>query len=162
MQIGKDKIVSIDYTLTDQNGQTLDTSNGRGPLAYLHGSGNIIPGLERALEGKSEGEKIAVDVIPGEAYGERDERLVQAVPRAAFRGVENIQAGMQFQAQAQGQPGQRLVTVVGVEADTVRVDANHPLAGKTLHFDVTIVGVRDATPEERQHGHAHGAGGHQH
>jgi len=161
MQVQSNKVVTIDYTLTDEGGTVIDTSNGRGPLAYLHGKGNIIPGLERALDGKAVGEKVVVDVPPGDAYGSRDEALVQGVPRASFRGIPNIEKGMQFQAQAQSGPP-RLVTVVDVQGDTVRVDANHPLAGKTLHFDVTIDGVRDATPEELQHGHAHGMGGQQH
>jgi FKBP-type peptidyl-prolyl cis-trans isomerase SlyD len=160
MQIGKDKVVSVDYTLTDAGGQLLDTSKGQSPLAYLHGAGGIIPGLERALEGRSPGDQISVKVAPEDAYGGRDESLVESVPRAAFRGVDKIEPGMQFQAK-QGEQT-RLITVVGVEPESIRVDANHPLAGKTLNFDVTIVDVRDATAEELQHRHVHGAGGHHH
>ena len=160
MPILKDKIVSIDYTLTGKDGNVLDSSQGKAPLQYLHGRGNIIPGLETALEGKNEGEQVNVSVPPGQAYGERDERMVQPVPRAAFQGVEKIEPGMQFQANTQAGP--RLVTVVGVTAEQVTVDANHPLAGQTLNFDVKVVGIRDATQEELSHGHAHGAGGHQH
>lgn len=161
MPIEPNKVVSFDYTLTDENGAVIDTSNGKQPLAYLHGRGNIIPGLERALEGKSEGQSVSIAVPPNEGYGQRDEKMVQSVPRSAFRGVENIQPGMQFQAQGP-QGGPRLVSVVGVDNDNVRIDANHPLAGKTLHFDVKIISIRDATAEELQHGHAHGEGGHQH
>ena len=160
MAIEKDKVVSIDYTLTGDNGKVLDSSQGREPLAYLHGAGNIIPGLESALEGKNEGDQLNVQIPPDQAYGQRDERMVQPVPRTAFQGVADIQPGMQFQANTNAGP--RLITVVGVEGDQVTVDANHPLAGATLNFDVTIRNVRDATSEEKSHGHVHGAGGHQH
>ena len=160
MAISKDKVVSIDYTLTGDNGQVLDSSQGREPLAYLHGAGNIIPGLETALEGKNEGDQLNVSIPPEQAYGTRDERMVQAVPRTAFQGVADIQPGMQFQAQTQ--QGARLITVVGVEGDQVTIDANHPLAGATLNFDVKVVTVRDATEQEKSHGHVHGPGGHQH
>jgi FKBP-type peptidyl-prolyl cis-trans isomerase SlyD len=160
MQIGKDKVVAIDYTLTDPQGQVLDTSQGREPLSYVHGTGNIIRGLEQALEGKGTGDTLQVQIPPDQAYGEKDPAMVQAVPRAAFRGITDIKPGMQFQAQNQG--AQQVVTVVGVTDEEVTVDANHPLAGVTLNFDVNIVSVRDATPEELQHGHAHGVGGQQH
>jgi FKBP-type peptidyl-prolyl cis-trans isomerase SlyD len=160
MAVAKDKIISIDYTLTGKDGNVLDSSQGKAPLEYLHGRGNIIPGLESALEGKSEGEQVNVSVPPGQGYGERDERMVQPVPRTAFQGVEKIEPGMQFQANTQAGP--RVVTVVGVTPEQVTVDANHPLAGQTLNFDVKVVGIRDATQEELSHGHAHGAGGHQH
>ncbi|HXE55057.1 MAG TPA: peptidylprolyl isomerase [Tepidisphaeraceae bacterium] len=160
MQVEKNKVVSIDYTLRDGNGAVMDSSEGHEPLAYVHGVGGIIPGLEQALEGRSPGENLNVQVPPEQAYGNRDEALVQSVPRTAFRGVDNIQQGMQFQASAGGQS--RVVTVVGVDDQNVQVDANHPLAGKTLNFDVTVRDVRDATPDELQHGHAHGPGGAHH
>jgi FKBP-type peptidyl-prolyl cis-trans isomerase SlyD len=160
MNIAKDKIVSIDYTLTGDNGKVLDSSEGKEPLAYLHGAGNIIPGLEAALEGKSSGEQMNVSIPPDRAYGQRDDRMVQPVPRTAFQGVQDLQPGMQFQANTPAGP--RVITVVGVQDDQVMIDANHPLAGQTLNFDVTVRDVRDATPEELTHGHAHGAGGHQH
>jgi FKBP-type peptidyl-prolyl cis-trans isomerase SlyD len=161
MQVGKDKVVSIDYTLTNNQGQVIDSSQGRDPLAYLHGKGNIIPGLEKALEGKAVGDNLKVAVQPEEGYGNHDPRMVQSVPKAAFKGVDNIQPGMQFQAQGPG--GQaRLVTVTKVDGDNVTVDANHPLAGQTLNFDVTVKGVRDASADELSHGHVHGPGGHQH
>ena len=160
MAIEKDKVVSIDYTLTGENGQVLDSSEGREPLAYLHGAGNIIPGLEQALEGKNEGDQLNVSIPPDQAYGTRDERMVQPVPRAAFRGVNDIRPGMQFQANTNAGP--RLITVVDVAGDQVTIDANHPLAGATLNFDVTIRNVRDATEQEKSHGHVHGPGGHQH
>ena len=157
MAIEKDKVVSIDYTLTGENGQVLDSSQGREPLAYLHGAGNIIPGLESALEGKNEGDQLNVQIPPDKAYGQRDERMVQPVPRTAFQGVADIQPGMQFQASTNAGP--RLITVVAVGGDQVTIDANHPLAGATLNFDVKVVGVRDATNEEKSHGHVHGPGG---
>ena len=160
MSIARDKIVSIDYTLTGTQGQVLDSSQGRSPLEYLHGAGNIIPGLEQALEGKNAGEQLNVTIQPEQAYGTRDERLVQQVPRAAFEGAPNLQPGMQFQANTN--MGPRLLTIVDVNPDEVTVDANHPLAGQTLNFDVKVVEVRDATADELSHGHAHGAGGHQH
>jgi FKBP-type peptidyl-prolyl cis-trans isomerase SlyD len=143
MQIAQNTVVSIDYTLTDADGQVIDSSQGREPLTYVHGSGQLIPGLESALEGQSAGNDVEVKVAPDEAYGERDERLVQAVPRAAFQGVDRVETGMRFQAR--GDEGQsRLITVTAVEGDTVTIDANHPLAGKPLHFKVSIVEVREA------------------
>jgi len=160
MQISKGKVVSFDYTLKDDDGSVLDSSKEAGPLAYLHGVGGLVPGLERALEGHSTGDQLNVKVQPEDAYGQRNEQLVQSVPRKSFQGVEKIEPGMQFQA-SQGQQRQ-MVTVVGVTPETVTVDANHPLAGKPLNFDVTIREVRDATPEESQHGHVHGPGGHHH
>jgi FKBP-type peptidyl-prolyl cis-trans isomerase SlyD len=160
MKIAHEKVVSIHYTLTNSEGTVLDSSSGGDPLAYLHGFGNIIPGLENALEGKASGDKLSVTVEPGEGYGERDERLVQAVPRTAFKGVTELAPGMQFQAQ--GPEGTRLVVVTEVAEDVVTVDANHPLAGQTLHFEVEVSAVREATREELEHGHVHGPGGHHH
>jgi FKBP-type peptidyl-prolyl cis-trans isomerase SlyD len=159
MEIADQKVVSIDYTLTDSSGKVIDSSNGREPLAYLHGAGNIIPGLEKALTGKSTGDAVTANIPPGEAYGEKDPQLVQAVPRDRFP-AQNITVGMQFQAQGGGQS--RVVTVVNLDPENVTIDANHPLAGETLNFDVKVVDVRDATAEELSHGHVHGAGGHQH
>jgi FKBP-type peptidyl-prolyl cis-trans isomerase SlyD len=157
MQIAKNTVATIDYTLTSPDGQVLDSSNGREPLSYLHGASNIIPGLESALEGKGEGDSLQVKVPPGQGYGERDDRMIQSVPRSNFQGVAEIKPGMQFQAQTT--QGPRVVTVVKVDPDQVTVDANHPLAGVELNFDVKVVGVREATKEEIAHGHAHGAGG---
>jgi FKBP-type peptidyl-prolyl cis-trans isomerase SlyD len=160
MNIEKDKVVSIDYTLTGDDGQVIDSSKGREPLHYLHGAGNIIPGLESALEGKAQGDQVNVSVPPEQGYGPRDERMVQAVPRASFGGVAEIKPGMQFQAQTNAGP--RIITVVDVQGDQVMIDANHPLAGQTLNFDVNVRDVRDATQEELSHGHVHGPGGHHH
>ena len=159
MQVEKDKVVSIEYTLKDKDGNVIDASNGH-PLAYLHGHGQIIPGLEKALEGKTVGDKLTVTVPAAEAYGERVEQLVQDVPRALFQGVDNIEVGMRFEAQSE--QGVHSVEVTKVDGDTITVDGNHPLAGKDLTFDVEIVEIRDATPDELAHGHAHGPGGVQH
>jgi len=160
MQIAKDKVVSIDYTLTGAGGEVIDSSQGQEPLTYLHGAGNIVPGLERALEGKSAGDEVDATVPPDQGYGQHNPALVQPVPRAQFPGVTDIAVGMQFQAQTNHGP--RVVTVVGVDPDTVTVDANHPLAGETLSFAVKVVDVRDASQQELDHGHAHGPGGHHH
>jgi FKBP-type peptidyl-prolyl cis-trans isomerase SlyD len=161
MPITKDTVAHIDYTLTGPDGTVIDSSEGREPLPYLHGAGNIIPGLEAELEGKSAGDAFTVSIPPAQAYGDRDERQVQSVPRAAFQGVPDIQPGMQFQARGpQGQ--QKLVTVRAVTNELITVDGNHPLAGLTLTFAVKVVNLRPATPEELAHGHVHGPGGHHH
>jgi len=160
MQVASDKVVSLHYTLKNPEGQTIDSSAGGEPLAYLHGASNIIPGLENALEGKQAGDKLTVEVKPEEGYGLTDEALIQTVPREAFQGVDDIQPGMRFEAQSSHGP--LMVTVTQVSDEGVTVDGNHPLAGMTLTFDVEIVDVRDATDEEKSHGHVHGAGGHDH
>jgi len=160
MQIAQNSVVAFHYTLTNDEGEVLDSSEGREPLTYLHGAGNIIPGLEKELEGRGAGEKLNVKVAPEEGYGELQEQLMQEVPRDAFQGVENVEPGMQFQAQTQGGP--LMVTVKKVEGDTVVVDGNHPLAGQHLNFDVEIAEVREASEEEVEHGHVHGEGGVEH
>ncbi|MBD2859994.1 peptidylprolyl isomerase [Spongiibacter sp. KMU-158] len=161
MNIANGCVVAFHYTLTDDSGAEIDSSKGGEPLAYLHGHGGIIPGLEKELEGKAAGDAMKVTVQPGEAYGEVSEELVQSVPREAFQGVDQIEVGMQFQAQGAG--GQvQLVVVTAVDDEAVTVDANHPLAGKVLHFDVAIDSVREASEEELSHGHVHGPGGHHH
>jgi FKBP-type peptidyl-prolyl cis-trans isomerase SlyD len=160
MLIAQDKVVLIHYTLTNDEGKTLDSSAGGDPLAYIHGQGNIIPGLEKALEGRQAGDKLTVKVEPAEGYGERDDRMVQQVPRRQFGGA-NVQPGMQFHAQT-SQGHTRVVTVTGVVGDMVTVDGNHPLAGEHLTFEVEVTEVRDASAEEMEHGHVHGPGGHHH
>lgn len=160
MQIAKDVVVTIHYTLKNDAGETLDSSAGGDPLAYLQGNGNLIPGLEKALEGKKAGDKVSVQIQPGEGYGDYDKALVQQVPRRSFKGIANVQVGMQFQVQTP--QGPRAVTVTNVVGDMVTVDGNHPLAGQNLNFDVEIADVRVATAEELSHGHVHGPGGHHH
>ncbi len=160
MQIAQDTVVLIHYTLTDDQGKTIDSSAGGEPLAYLHGNGNLIPGLERALEGKATGDSVNVKITPAEGYGEYDKRLVQQVPRRALQGIANVHVGMQLQAQSEH--GSRAVTVTQVTGDMVTIDGNHPLAGQNLNFDVKIEDVRAATEEELAHGHVHGPGGHHH
>ena len=160
MQVAKDKVISIDYTLTDAQGTELDTSRGRGPFAYIHGTGNIIPGLEAALEGKAPGDQVNAVIPPEKGYGARDEGLVQELARSQFDTEDEIQVGMQFHAMSESGP--RVVTVVGVNADNVTIDGNHPLAGVTLHFDVTVKEIREASGEELNHGHVHGADDHHH
>ncbi|WP_416886021.1 FKBP-type peptidyl-prolyl cis-trans isomerase [Marinospirillum sp.] len=153
MQVAANTVVAIHYTLTNPEGQVLDSSQGGAPLAYLHGHSNIIPGLENALVGKQAGDEFEVVVAPAEAYGERDANLVQQVQRSAFQGVDSIEAGMQFQTQGPGGP--MVVTVVDVSEEEVTIDANHPLAGVELNFKGQIETVRAASEEEVQHGHAH-------
>jgi len=161
MQIQKDKVVIIDYTLKNDDGEIIDSSNGGEPLAYIHNSGHIIPGLENALDGKKAGESISVRVPPEEGYGVRNDALTQAMPREAFEGVETLEVGMQFHAE--GADGDmQLITIAAIEGDEITIDGNHPLADQHLNFDVEIKEVRDASAEELDHGHVHGAGGHDH
>lgn len=160
MQIADQTVVSFHYTLTDDQGTVIDSSSGREPLTYLHGTGQIVPGLEKVMAGRVAGDQFKVDVVPEEGYGARHPELEQQVPREAFQGVEDIQPGMQFQGR--GPQGVINVTVTKVEDGVVHIDGNHPLAGQTLHFDVEVTDVREATADEQQHGHVHGAGGHEH
>jgi FKBP-type peptidyl-prolyl cis-trans isomerase SlyD len=160
MQIADRCVVSMHYTLTNDRGEVLDSSDGREALVYLQGAGNIIPGLESALVGKQVGDKLTVKVAPQDGYGERDARMVQDVPRRAFQGVKDIKVGMRFQTQ--GPQGPTSIVVTRVAGDMVTVDGNHPLAGENLNFAVEITAVREASEEELAHGHVHGEGGHHH
>jgi len=160
VQIAADSVVLIHYTLKDDSGAVLDSSAGGEPLAYIQGHGNLVPGLEKALEGKQDGNTVAVTLSPAEGYGARDEALVQRVPKRSLQSSGEIRKGMQFQARTDG--GMRVFTVTAVAGDMVTLDGNHPLADQTLHFDVEVVSVREATTEELEHGHVHGAGGHHH
>jgi len=160
MTIAKHKVVAIDYKLTDGQGNLIDTSEGQGPLYYIQGIGNLIPGLESKLEGRNIGDQLQVVVAPKDAYGEKMDNLLQVVPRAQFENADQIEVGMQFEVEAEG--GEIVVTVTKVDADNVTVDGNHPLAGVELHFDVTVKEIRDASQEEIAHGHVHGPGGHHH
>ena len=161
MTIQQEKVVTMHYHLTNAEGEVLDSSRDSEPLTYLHGAGNLIPGLERELTGLAAGMSKTVQVEPSEAYGEYDTGMVETLPRQALDGIDNLQVDMELQAQSQD--GQTtIVRVAEINDDTVVVDANHPLAGMTLTFEVEIVEIRDATTEELTHGHAHGAGGHHH
>lgn len=152
--IGDNLVVIMHYKLTDDQGEVLDSSEGGDPLTYLHGAGNIIPGLENGLVGKTVGDALRVRVEPEDGYGLPQPALIQAVPREAFDGVDTIEVGMTFVAQGENGASQRIV-VKEVGEDEVTIDANHPLAGVVLNFDVQIVAVREATAEEIAHGHAH-------
>ncbi|OOG22933.1 peptidylprolyl isomerase [Thioalkalivibrio denitrificans] len=162
MQISKNKVVSLDYVLTDDQGQVIDRSDEGSTFAYLHGANNIIPGLEQALEGRQTGDNVKVTVQPEQAYGDRDDNLTQVLNRSQFQGVDQLEVGMQFHAGNEDGTGIRVVTITALDGDAVTIDANHPLAGVTLNFDVTVRDVREATAEELDHGHVHGPGGHQH
>jgi len=160
MNISEQCVASFHYTLTDGNGKVLDSSGGQEPLSYLHGSGNIIPGLEKALLGKTIGDKFNISIPASEAYGLRDDSMVQELPSNMFEGIDKIEEGMEFHAETEH--GLQVVTVTKVEGDNVTIDGNHPLAGVDLTFDVEVTAIRAATEEEVEHGHAHGAGGHHH
>lgn len=161
MEVAEDKVVSIHYTLRDDAQSELDTSRGSDPLLYLHGHSQIVPGLERALAGKKTGDKVLASIKPEDGYGIYDPQLTSKVARKQFPKGANLSIGEMFEfSNAQGEPV--VVRISSVEEDTVTVDANHPLAGKVLHFDVEIVDVRAATKEELEHGHAHPGDGHYH
>ncbi|WP_028022868.1 FKBP-type peptidyl-prolyl cis-trans isomerase [Enterovibrio calviensis] len=151
--IEDNKVVKIDYTVKDESGQVIDSSEGKEPLAYLHGTGNIIPGLENALTGKAEGDDFSAVVQPEDAYGPRNDGMIQTVEKSVFQGVEEIEVGMVFNAQ--GPQGDIQVTIADIDGDQVTIDGNHPLAGLVLHFEGVVREVRDATQEEIEHGHVH-------
>lgn len=160
MNIGKESVVSFHFTLKNDEGTVLETSVGQDPLVYLHGTGSIVPGLEEELTGKRSGEKFNVVLPPEKAYGNRDERLVQRIPKSEFPNSERLKIGMQFQVDTKGGP--MILTITGLEENDVVVDGNPELAGATLHFAIEVTDVRKATAEELAHGHAHGPGGHHH
>jgi FKBP-type peptidyl-prolyl cis-trans isomerase SlyD len=158
LSIKKDSVVTFNYTLKDDVGEVIDSSAPGEPLAYLHGHGNLVPGLERELEGKTTHDELTVKVAPADGYGEYSPELVQKVPRRSLKGIAKVTVGMRLHAQTA--QGPRAVTVTAVTGDMVTIDANHPLAGRSLNFDIEILDVRDASPEELAHGHVHGPGGH--
>lgn len=161
MNIADKRVVSIHYTLTAADGELIDRSADGEPLVYLHGAGNLIPGLEDELTGKAAGDALKVVVAPEQGYGMPSDELVQRVPREAFGGIEELQPGMRFEATDQ-QGNAHPVVIQEIDGDEVVVNGNHPLAGHTLHFDVTVAEVREATAEELEHGHAHADGHHHH
>jgi FKBP-type peptidyl-prolyl cis-trans isomerase SlyD len=163
-QIADNKVVQFHYTLTDADGQQVETSLDSDPLAYLHGHDNMITAIEEALEGKQPGDKINLTLTPDQAYGEREEGLERRIPikhlQGLPKGTKSWKPGMI--AAVKTDQGMRQVTVIKPGLKMVLVDANHPLAGKTLTYDIEVVAVRDASDDEIAHGHAHGAGGHHH
>ena len=161
MKVGKDKVVLMHYTLKNDAGDVIDSSDGGDPLPFLQGHGNIIPGLESALEGSQAGDKLDVSIKPKEAYGERMKDAIQEIPKSALKGIDEVKVGMQLQSQDQD-GNTFLVNVTKIEDDKITVDANHPLAGQTLHFSVSIESVRKAEAEELSHGHVHAEGHHHH
>jgi len=158
--IGENSVVTVNYTLTDDAGKVLDSSDGSKPMVYLHGAGTIVPGLEKALVGKGAGESLKVRVEPSDAYGELIPDGIKTIERSAFEGVDVVEVGMAFDAEAPDGTEQHIV-VTKVEDDTVTININHPLAGVTLNFDIKILNVREATKEELEHGHSH-EDGHSH
>ena len=161
MKVGKDKVVLMHYTLKNDKGDVIDSSDGADPLPFLQGHGNIIPGLESALEGSKVGDKLDVSIKPEEGYGERMKDAIQEIPSSALQGVDEVKVGMQLQSQDKD-GNAFLVSVTKIEDDKITVDGNHPLAGQTLHFSVSIESIRKAEAEELSHGHVHADGQHHH
>ena len=161
MKVGKDKVVLMHYTLKNDAGDVIDSSDGADPLPFLQGHGNIIPGLESALEGSKVGDKLDVSIEPEEGYGLRMQDAIQEIPSSALKGVDEIKVGMQLQSEDKD-GNAFLVSVTKIEDDKITVDGNHPLAGQTLHFSVSIESIRKAEAEELSHGHVHADGQHQH
>ncbi len=155
VQIEKKMAVSIHYTLTNNAGEQLDNSRDQEPMVYLHGLGQIISGLENALLGKSVGDKFVVTIPPADAYGEKRDDMLQIVPITMFEGIDKVEVGMKFHADASH--GVDMVTVSKIEGDEVTIDGNHPLSGEALTFDVEVIDIRPATADELSHKHIHGA-----
>jgi FKBP-type peptidyl-prolyl cis-trans isomerase SlyD len=161
MTIQNNKVVTMHYHLTNTEGQVIESSRGSDPLTYVHGAGTILSGLERALTGLDVGATKIVELAPADAYGEHDATQVETLPRGAFDRVQDLEVGMLLQAQDPS--GQTFtVSVVDIRDDTVVIDANHPLAGERLTFEIDVLDIRDATSEELRHGHVHEEGGHHH
>ena len=160
MTIIEKSVVSMHYKLTDESGQLLDESQDQ-PLKYIHGTNSLIPGLEKELDGKKAGDQIKATVPPEEGYGPVMPQLIQNLPKSTFQGAEKIEVGMEFEASNENNETM-IVRVDAVNGEEVTINGNHPLAGKTLNFDVKVVEVREASEEELSHGHVHGEGGHNH
>jgi FKBP-type peptidyl-prolyl cis-trans isomerase SlyD len=160
VKIDNKKVVAIHYTLTGNDGNVIDSSDGSDPLYYLHGFGNIISGLEEALAGKISGDKISVSIPPEKAYGVYNENDKIQAHKSQFEGIEEIKTGMNIQTRTK--EGIKMYRVEKIFGDSVILDGNHALAGETLNFEVEIMDIRDASEEELEHGHVHGAGGHHH
>lgn len=160
MKVSKEAVVGFEYVLKDERGEILDQSGEGQPLYYIQGAGNIVPGLENAMEGRSAGDSFQVKVEPAEGYGERDEELVMTEPRKNFANIPELTVGMELEAETDAGP--QVMVVTRIDDEEVELDANHPLAGSTLDFSIKLVEVRAATAEEKAHGHVHGPGGHHH
>ncbi len=160
MKITKNTVVSLEYTLKNNEGMVLDSSVGREPLVYLHGVGALIPGLENKLEGAETGAKMNIEIQPEEGYGKSNPDMIHIVPKSGFQGDDEMQEGMQVQVETENGP--LIATVTKIAGEDVTLDLNHPLADMILHFDVEIKDLREATADEISHGHAHGPGGHHH
>lgn len=161
MRVEQNKVVSMHYKLADKDGVVIDNSEGRPPLAYIHGIGALVAGLEAQLENKVVGDKFQAIVAPEDAYGTRDEELVRVVPKSGFQGDEEMTIGMQVQIDT-GDKGLAIATLTAIDGDDITLDLNHPLSDMELHFDIDIMDIREATSDEIAHGHVHGEGGHQH
>lgn len=161
MTITNNKVATIHYTLKRPDGKLIESSEGQEPLVYIHGIGMLIEGLETALHGKKAGDTLSVVVKPAEGYGERDESLIENVPKSDFEPGEELVVGKEFQYDDE-EGAIYHVRITKIEGENVTVDGNHPLAGEVLHFDVKVLEVREATEEELEHGHVHGEGGHHH
>src|SRR5690554_7094216 len=161
MSISQNKVVTIHYTVTDAaSNEVIDSSEGGQPMVYLHGHQNIIPGLENALEGKTAGDELKVEITAADAYGEYSEERVQQVPIEAFEGVDNVKPGMAFTAQTEH--CQEYIIVTEINEGVATVDANHPLAGNALNFDVKVAEGREASVQEVEHGALAGEGCNEH
>lgn len=154
MKITDNSVVSVHYTLSNDAGTILDQSTDDNPLIYLHGKGNIVPGLEKALTGQTTGTQLDITVAPDEGYGNREEYMVETVNRSMFEGLDEISVGKQFHAE--GNTGPVVVTVTKIDGDDITIDGNHPLAGENLNFTIEIIAIREATEDELAHGHIHG------
>jgi len=161
MRIEQNKVAMIHYTLKDKDGNIIDSSEGRDPLAYIQGIGNLIPGLEQELEGKQKGDKFSAVIPPEHAYGKRDESLIRVVPKSGFQGDEEMTIGMQVQIET-SEEGMAIATLTKIEGEDVTLDLNHPLADIDLYFDIEVMDIRLAEEDELAHGHVHGPGGHHH
>ncbi len=156
MQVSEKMAVSIHYTLTNSTGEKLDSTQGEDPMVYLHGAGQIISGLEDVLKGKRVGDKLNTTIAPAEAYGEFREDMIQVVPLTMFEGIDKVEVGMQFHADASH--GVNVVTITKIDGDQATVDGNHPMAGQALTFEVEVMDIRSATEDELSHQHIHGKG----
>lgn len=162
MQVANNTVVSIDYELSDANGELVESTKDEGPLTYLHGSNCIIPGLESALADKKVGDELEISIPPDDAYGEFDPGLRQEVPKDQFAEIGEIEVGMQLQVPSDDGESYLVITITEIGEDMVTVDGNHPMAGETLNFKIQVKDIREATPQEIEHGHAHGTDGHDH